>query len=157
MDSIDSTMTPITDRKIETSGYDMQRQALENKIDVPDNQPEPEMPMDATPLDAVMDAPAAPEEQFPPSIAPSMAVAPVAAPRQSSAAALPLDLTPDQMDALVAGLVAALLTSDMVQGKIAEIVPSAFSVDGGMTMTGTVVVAAAGAAAFMLARRAVSQ
>ena len=31
MDSIDSTMTPITDRKIETSGYDMQRQALENK------------------------------------------------------------------------------------------------------------------------------
>ena len=97
--------------------------------------------MDSTPINDVMSGPAdwetqsqmggPPPQQFMMNQQPQMMTPPPAAPKSN-----PLNLTDEQMTALIVGVAAALASSKMVQEKLASMIPQVGSDPHGMIALG---------------------
>ena len=97
--------------------------------------------MDSTPINDVMSGPAdwetqsqvggPPPQQFMMNQQPQMMTPPPAAPKSN-----PLNLTDEQMTALIVGVAAALASSKMVQEKLASMIPQVGSDPHGMIAMG---------------------
>ena len=146
-------------RKTDDMGYEAQRKALEEK-NISIEQDTNKMDF-STPLDEVMDTqevqapnmipqpggmmPQQPTMQHPQSM---MQQQKPAAPKQN-----PMNLTDEQMDALLVGAIAVMAFSKPIQEKVASLVPTSFSENGSRTMTGIVVTGLIAASGFYFGKR----
>lgn len=115
------------------------------------NDPEKNMPklqMDSTPINDVMgaewetasiNAPMAP----PPTMPPNMMAPPQQQTAQAAKKANPMNLTDEQMEALLAGLVATIAFSKPVQDKLGGMVPQVAADPGSVTSMATMGLVAA--------------
>ena len=147
-------------RKTDDMGYDAQRKALEEKNNSIEQDTDK---MDfSTPLDEIMDTQ---EVQAPPHMVPQPGVMmpqqPMMAPpqpmiqQQKTAAPKqnPMNLTDEQMDALLVGAIAVMAFSKPIQEKVASFVPTSFAENGSRTMTGIAVTGLIAASGFYFGKR----
>ena len=84
--------------------------------------------------------------------APMMAV-PQKPSKGSPGSVYPMNLTAEQMEALVVGIVAVVAFSKQVQGKLSDVVPNFLNSEGDQTTTGMLVTALVAALLFYLSRK----
>ena len=102
--------------------------------------------MDSTPISDVMgdEAPQYMQQQQAPMVAPQ---------KKAAATANPMNLTTEQMEALLAGLVSLIAFSGPVQDKLASFLPQMIGEGGGRSNTGLLITALVAALIFYFGRR----
>ena len=146
----------------EDMGYEAQRKSLEEKNNSIEQDTDK---MDfSTPLDEIMDTnEVQAQAQAPPHMLPQPGVmmpqqANMMPPQQQQSATPqakqnPMNLTDEQIDALLVGAIAVMVFSKPIQEKLASLVPTSFAEGGSRTTTGIILTGIIAASGFYFGKR----